>query len=73
MRSVAAGLLGIGGIFMAFGATVLIISLLAKVNSHPDVPQMVTLGAASLVGGAVLMVLGYLAGRIGRRSEATPT
>ena len=69
MRSIAAALLGIGGIFVAFGLTVFIITWLAKVNSHPGLAEMVRAGAVSMIGGAILMALGFLAGRMGRRPD----
>ena len=55
-----AGLMGIGGILMSFGITILIISIFTRMS----------VGTGSLVIGGVMFVAGYLLNRIGRSAPA---
>ena len=59
-----------GAIALSFGVVVLIIMLFAKMNSHPGIPEMTTLGLLSSVAGAALLALGYFVGRMGRRDDS---
>lgn len=70
MRSgLAAGLMGIGGIFVSFGAVIVVLALFARYdNVRADLPAMTTLATGSIVIGAVMFVAGYLLGRVGRNS-----
>jgi MFS family permease len=63
----SAALMGIGGIFVSFGAVVFIIEIFAR-RSDPEhrVPEMTALGMETVIGGAILMVLGYLLARMWR-------
>jgi hypothetical protein len=67
------GLLGIGGIFMAFGVTVIIIGLFARMNTNTqaEFPAIVSLATLFVVSGAVLFGAGYLVGRMGRRETTS--
>lgn len=68
--SVAAGLLGVGGIFVSFGAVILVLALIARNGDfRSELPAMWTLATGSLVVGAVMFVLGYLLNRMGRGSS----
>lgn len=71
MRSgLAAGLMGIGGIFVSFGAVIVVLALFARYdNVRADLPAMTTLATGSIVIGAVMFVAGYLLGRVGGKSE----
>ena len=72
MRSgFAAGFMGIGGIFMSFGAVVVVLALFARQggDTRLELPAMTTVAVGSLVVGAVLFGAGYLLGRLGRNSD----
>jgi hypothetical protein len=68
MRSgLAAALMGIGGIFMSFGATILIIAVFSRMNAwRVQLPTMFSVGTGSVVIGGVMFVAGFLLHRIGR-------
>jgi MFS family permease len=71
MRSgLAAGLMGVGGIFVTFGAVVVVLEWFSRHNDwHLQLHAMTTLGLGSIVIGGVMFVAGYLLSRIGRDSE----
>ena len=71
MRSgLVAFLMGVGGIFAAFGATVLVIAIFSRMNDwNVQLPAMLTVGTGTLVVGLVMFVLGFLLNRIGRSTE----
>jgi hypothetical protein len=71
MRSVlAAALMGIGGIFVSFGAVVAVIEFFSKHNAWSvQLPAMTSLALGSIVIGGVMFVVGYLLSRIGRSSD----
>jgi ABC-type transport system involved in multi-copper enzyme maturation permease subunit len=73
MRSgLAAGLMGIGWIFISFGAVIAVLYVFARQGGGDSahlLPQMATLGVGSLVVGAVMFAAGYLLGRVGRSSD----
>jgi len=73
MRSgISAGLMGVGGILISFGAVIIVLSLFARQgDTRIELPAMTTLLTASIVVGAVMFGAGYLLGRIGR-SAVTP-
>ena len=73
MRSgISAGLMGVGGILISFGAVIVVLSLFARQgDTRIELPAMTTLLTASIVVGAVMFGAGYLLGRIGR-SAVTP-
>lgn len=73
MRSgLVAFLMGVGGIFAAFGATVLVIAIFSRMNDWTvQLPAMFTVGTGTLVVGGVMFVVGFLLNRIGRRSDGT--
>lgn len=75
MRSgLVAFLMGVGGIFAAFGATVLVIAIFSRMNHWSvQLPAMFTLGTGTLVVGGVMFVLGFLLNRIGRRPDDRAT
>jgi hypothetical protein len=68
MRSgLAAALMGIGGIFMAFGTVIVVLALFAMHdNVRTELPTMTTVATGFIVGGAVMFGAGYLLGRMGR-------
>lgn len=70
---VSEGLLGIGGIFMAFGVTVIVIGLFARMNTNTqaEFPAIVSLATLFVVAGAVLFAAGYLVGRMVRRASTS--
>jgi hypothetical protein len=72
MRSgLTAGLMGIGGILMSFGAVIVVLALFARQGgeTRQELPAMTTLAVGSLVVGAVMFGAGYLLGRVGRSSD----
>ncbi len=72
MRSgLAAGLMGVGGILISFGAVIVVLSLFARRggDTRLELPAMGMAAAGSLVVGAVLFGAGYLLSRLGRNSE----
>jgi len=73
MRSgLAAGLMGIGWIFISFGAVIAVLYVFARQGGGDSahlLPQMATLEVGSLVVGAVMFAAGYLLGRVGRSSD----
>jgi len=71
MRSVlAAGLMGIGGIFVSFGAVVAVIELFSKRNAWSvQLPTMTSLALGAVIIGGVMFVAGYLLSRVGRNSD----
>ena len=75
MRSgLSAGLMGVGGIFLSFGATILIISIFTRISSwREEIPAMMTVGIGSVVIGGAMFVLGWLLYRGGRRSDGRAT
>jgi hypothetical protein len=70
--SLAAAMMGIGGIFIAFSMVVFVITIFASRSPDPEhkLATMSALAVAALVGGAVLFGLGFLLNRFGRRSAA---
>ncbi len=73
MRSgLAAGLMGVGGIFVTFGAVVVVIEWFSRHNDwRLQLHAMTSLGLGSIVIGGVMFVAGYLLSRIGRDSESS--
>ena len=72
MRSgLSEALMGIGGIFASFGATILVISLFARrgAETRGELPAMMTWGVGTLVVGAVLLGAGYFLARMGRGAD----
>ena len=69
---VSSTLMGIGGIFVSFSAVIFIIEIFAS-RSDPEhrVHDITRLGLQTLIGGAILIVLGYLLSRMWRRSDDT--
>jgi hypothetical protein len=72
MRSgLAAGLTGIGGILVSFGAVIVVLALFARhADTRGDLPAMTTLAVGSIVIGAVMFAAGYLIGRTGRATSS---
>lgn len=64
-------LLGIGGILISFGVTVIIIGYFAhrNTNTRAEFPAILSLFTAMVVGGAVLFAAGYLLHRTVRNDE----
>jgi hypothetical protein len=72
MRSgLAAGLMGVGGILISFGAVIVVLSLFARQggDTRLELPAMSFAAAGSLVIGAVMFGAGYLLSRLGRNSR----
>lgn len=62
--------MGVGGIFLAFGVTTLIIGIFTRMNGwRAEIPALMTVGTGSLVIGGAMFVLGWLLHRTGRRSD----
>lgn len=73
MRSgFSAGLMGIGWILISFGAVIAVLYVLARQggDTGQDLPAMVTVGAGSLIVGAVLFAAGFLLRRLHRNQPA---
>jgi hypothetical protein len=72
MRSgLAAALMGIGGIFVCFGAVIAVLALFARYdNIRGELPAMTTMATGSIVVGAVMFGAGYLLNRMGRSSNS---
>ncbi|HET9636868.1 MAG TPA: hypothetical protein VFP26_13155 [Gemmatimonadaceae bacterium] len=72
MRSgISAGLMGVGGIFLSFGVTILIIAFFTRTSSmwRDSFPTEMSTATGFLVVGGVMFVLGWLLQR-GRRRDA---
>lgn len=71
MRSgLVAGLMGIGGILVSFGAVIVVLAIFARHGeTRHELPAMTTLALGTIVVGAVMFAAGFLLGRIGRRSD----
>ncbi len=64
--------MGIGGIFMSFGAVIVVLALLARhADTRGQLPEMTLVATASIVGGAVLFGAGYLLGRVGQPASGS--
>ena len=70
MRSgLAAALMGIGGIFLYFGVTIVVIAIFTRMGGwRPQVPTMLSVATGALVTGGAMFVLGFLLNRVGRHS-----
>ena len=69
MRSgLSEGLMGIGGILLAFGFTVIVIGMFARINTNTqgEMPAITRLATLTVVVGAVMFGAGYLLSRVGR-------
>ncbi len=71
MRSgLVAGLMGIGGILIAFGAVIVVLAIFARQGeTRHQLPAMTTLAVGSIVVGAVMFAAGFLLSRIGGGSD----
>jgi len=71
MRSgISAGLMGVGGILVSFGAVIVVLSLFARQGeTRIELPAMTTVLTGSIVIGVVMLGAGYILGRIGRGSD----
>jgi uncharacterized membrane protein len=73
MRAYLSGaLMSIGGIFVSFAAVVFVLEIFAN-RSDPEhrVPTMTALGLEMLIGGAILVLLGFLVHRMSRSRRDT--
>lgn len=62
--------MGVGGIFAAFGATILPIAVFTRTGAwRPQLPAMISVATTALVVGGVMFVAGYLLNRVGRNSS----
>jgi hypothetical protein len=72
MRSgFAAGLMGIGGILLSFGAVIVVLAIFARAGgaTRLQLPAMTTVALGSLVVGAVMFGAGFLLSRVGGNSN----
>lgn len=71
MRSgLEAALMGIGGIFLSFGATALLISIFTRMNGwHLEFADALRVGTGSMLIGGVMFVAGFLLSRTRRDSR----
>jgi hypothetical protein len=62
------GLMGVGGIFLAFGFTVIVLGLFARMNTNTqaELPAITKLATLMVGVGAVMFVVGYLLARMSR-------
>jgi hypothetical protein len=75
MRSfLSAGLMGVGGIFVSFGLTVLVIAMFTRTSSmwRNEFPAEMTTGTGFLIVGGVMFVLGWLLRDKRRSDERAP-
>jgi len=64
--------MGVGGIFLAFGFTVMVIGIFTRISSwRGEMHALTTVGTGSLVIGGVMFVLGWLLQRGTRRADDT--
>ena len=69
MRSgISQGLMGVGGILLAFSFTIIVIGLFARINTNTqlEMPAITKLATLTVVVVGVMFVGGYLLSRIGR-------
>lgn len=69
MRSgLSEGLMGIGGILLSFGFTVIVIGVFARMNTNTqaEMPAITKLATLTVLVGTVMFVGGYLLARMGR-------
>jgi len=74
MRSgLSAGLMGVGGIFLSFAVTILLIAIFTRTSSmwRNEFPTEMTVATFFLVVGGVMFVLGWLL-RERKRDERAP-
>lgn len=73
MRSgIVAGLMGIGGILISFGAVTVVLAQFARRgDARVELPAMIAVAVGSLVVGAVLFGAGFLL-RLTGRASASP-
>ena len=62
------GLMGVGGILLSFGFTVIVLGLFARMNTNTqaEMPAITRLATLVVVAGALMFAAGYLLSRIGR-------
>ena len=64
--------MGVGGIFLAFGFTVMVIGIFTRRSPwRGEMHALTTVGVGSLVIGGVMFVLGWLLQRGMQRSDET--
>jgi membrane-bound ClpP family serine protease len=65
------GLMGVGGIFLAFGFTVIVIGMFARMNTNTqaELPAITKLATVMVGVGAAMFVVGYLLARMGRSGD----
>ena len=73
MRSgLIAGLMGIGGIFVSFGAVIVVLAIFTRQSEwRHELPTMTTVAVGSIVIGAVMFGAGFLLSRVGRGSDGS--
>ena len=72
MRSgLSAGLMGVGGIFLSFGVTILFIAIFTRMSTQwrGEFPTEMSAGTGFVVVGGVMFILGWLLQRGIRRSD----
>jgi hypothetical protein len=72
MRSgFSAGLMGVGGILLSFGAVIVVLAFFARRGgaTRLQLPAMTTAALGSLVVGAVMFGAGFLLSRVGGNSN----
>lgn len=68
--SLAAALMGVGGIFLCFAMVVFVLEIFAsRSDSEHKLATMSALAAAAFVAGAILFGLGFLLNRFGRSTR----
>jgi hypothetical protein len=72
MRSgFVAGLTGVGGILLSFGAVIVVLAIFAREGgaTRLQLPAMTTVALGSIVVGAVMFGAGFLLSRVGGNSN----
>ena len=70
MRYIVDGMMGVGTILFAFGSVIVVLELFAsRADSGHGLREMTALAAASLVVGGALLALGFVLGRLARKSH----
>jgi hypothetical protein len=67
------GLMGVGGILLSFGFTIVVIGLFARMNTNTraELPAITRVATIIVAAGAVMFVVGYLLGKMSGKNGDT--
>jgi hypothetical protein len=68
---ISSGLMGVGGIFLGFGFTIVVIALFTRMSAQwrGEFPTEMSVATGFLVAGGVMFILGWLLYRGIRRTD----